>query len=150
MSVAGTSFIRNTASGGGAIAVTGGALDVANCIFGANHAVGKGGAILALNGTVVIRDGTLLADNVATDGGDAMFIGDARVEYRLPAPLGRWILSEAGCEANGTAAQSTPHAIIPPGATNEYPYPCAPGLFGESDDAAAQSGPQCSGLCKCG
>jgi hypothetical protein len=146
-----TDFTANSAAGGGGAVVTkGGVADFSSCIFWGNQAATTGGALLALNGTVILRDATLLANNEAVDGGDAMFIVSAKVEYYLPAPLGRWILSESGSCGNETAGDAdTPRATIPKGATNEYPYPCAPGLFGETDDEASQSGPQCSGLCTC-
>ena len=90
---------------------------------------------------MTLSDGTLLVNNDARLGGKALFVeGADTVMYVLPAPLGRWILAAAG----------STQAAIPQGATNEYPYPCPPGFFGDTHDAAAQTGSQCSGLCVAG
>ena len=126
---------------GGAVSIAGGTANFIDCIFRANHAVKHGGALAVSAGNVQLSDGTLLTANTAGVSGALTYItsGLLPVTYLLPAPLGRWI--------NGPTGQQQLHY----GATDgEFPYACAPGLYGDTTAASAQNGPQCTGRCPAG
>ena len=65
-------------------------------------------------------------------------INNVTLIYKLPTPLAHWILITDG----GNQAQLNPGSI-----DVDYPFPCAPGIFGASNASSDQSGPQCSGAC---
>ena len=65
---------------------------------------------------------------------------DAVVRYELPAPLGRWILAEYG-EDFATLSKSV---------EGDYPFACAPGVHGNSNEPAKQKTPSCAGPCPAG
>ena len=103
-------------------------------------AAGHGDALHVLGGHVTLRAGSLLAKSLANASGLAIYIVSGTVEYYLPAPLGRWILPDS----------SATRATLVSGGHSEYPYACAPGLYGSDNSTSSQSSPQCSGLCPAG
>ena len=63
------------------------------------------------------------------------------LSYTLPAPLAHWIYITDG----SGRTQLTPSSI-----NGDYPFPCSPGIFGNSNRTEDQSGPQCTGICPSG
>ena len=106
------------------------------CTFRGNNANMKGGALAVTAGLVLLSEGTLLTGNTAGGSGALAMVTGGRVIYSLPAPLGRWIRGPTGQQQ------------LNDGATDgDFPYPCAPGLYGDTTETSAQDGPQCTGLC---
>ena len=136
-------FSGNRAARGGALAVTGAhsRARVAASLMEANVATEAGGALhVAAGGAVVLANTALLSGNVAPSGGSVWLHDAAAVSYELPAPLGRWM------QAIGGVATLAPR----PEGYGDLPYACAPGVFGNSYEPTAQSGPTCSAACPAG
>ena len=115
-------------SEGSAIVVSGGAVTARRCNFMRNV-----GAVNVTAGSVTLSDGTLLTDNtrsIVLDGG--------QIQYKLPAPLGRWVLA-----TDRVARLDSDH-------DGDFPYACAPGVVGDSLEPRAQSGPGCAAACPAG
>ena len=93
---------------------------------------------LRLFGLVVANGTQLRASNTIFHSGIAV-VGDGRLKYELPAPLGRWIYAPGDDVQELTANE--------PG---EFPFACAPGVNGSSAAIEAQNGPQCAGMCEAG
>ena len=140
---AATTFARN---GGGALLVDGATADIASSHFEGNGGgagqrrrleSGGGSAIRALSAgtSVLLHDRTLLRDNAEPS---VVVGGGAQLAYGLPAPLGRYINAPDSGVQNLT------------GVAGDYPFACAPGVSGASDDPSAQNGPWCFGLCPAG
>ena len=157
---------RNEAEEGGAVAVLAGHFDATQCGFEANRAAKgaavavlgsrgiasfdastissnaasqKGGALwTAAGGVAVLANGTLIEHNTAPSGPSIWIELGGNVEYRLPAPMGRWVLADNGVSR------------LMPGGFTDLPYACAPGVFGDSLEFDAQSGPGCSSNCPAG
>ena len=123
---------------GGAIMVNGGQLEAFVTLIERNHAAQDGGALMVASGSVLLANETLLLSNTASGKPSSVFIGSGSVTYQLPAPLGRWVLTD------GRGAKS---ALSQGATSSDFPYPCSPGIVGSTFDVSAQSGPQCSGLC---
>jgi hypothetical protein len=142
-----------TEGNGGAVYVDGGIASFDSCTFELNEAVGDGGALYVRSGSVALGARTLLRGNSAARSGNSMFVLTGTVTYRLPAPLGRWI-DFGTCQresAGRTLSIGAPPAHVTPGATDlEYPFACAPGLYGGSYETSQQSSAECSGLCWAG
>ena len=138
VTVRSTNFFGNRAVGnGGAVSVAGGEAIFDDCRMEGNSATSDGGALHVRNGTVVLRARTLITRNTATEG-KSIFVVDGRVDYQLPCPLGRWISARPG----------TPSMHVASGGTElDFPYACAPGLYGSGYASEEQSGSQCSGEC---
>ena len=113
---------------GGALTVHGGSVVARRTSFARNH-----GAVHLTSGSVTLAAGTLLQQNRAS-----MRLDGGSLRYELPAPLGRWVLA-----TNGLAQLDSSY-------DGDYPYECAPGVFGSSLAQDAQSGPGCSGACPAG
>ena len=157
---------RNEAEEGGAVAVINGHLAATQCGFEANRAA-NGGAVAVLGpqamasfdastmsanvashragalwtiagGAAVLANGTFVEHNGAASGPSIWVELDSTVEYRLPAPMGRWVLANNGVSR------------LLPGGYAGLPYACAPGVFGDSLHRDAQSGPGCSSSCPAG
>ena len=107
-----------------------------------NRASERGGAFEVSGGALVLSDGSLLEDNEAggTDKGHSIAVEAGAVSYALPAPAGRWVF------AAGSAATLSPGDRI----DADYPFACAPGVFGKEDDLNGQKSPLCSGPCPAG
>ena len=134
------------------------------CLLTANSATVNGGGVYVSGGSMVMTGGTLLTGNSAAHGASAYREASAsNLAYATPAPDGRWILRTDGAEcADGQpcflqewpqlAARAASVQIITSGSLEEdFPYACAPGLFGRAEAPAnEQSGPACSGLCWAG
>ena len=157
---------RNEAEEGGAVAVLAGRFDAAQCGFEANMAANgaavavlgprgivsfdastmsanvasqKGGALwTTAGGAAVLANGTLVEHNTAPSGPSIWIERGGNVEYRLPAPMGRWVLADNGVSR------------LMPGGFTDLPFACAPGVFGDSLELDAQSGPGCSSNCPAG
>ena len=130
-------FTSNNAALGGGLRVTGGYARVWGCMFLQNTATEAGGALYVHGGEVLLGLATVMLSNRAVSGeGRSIALVSGSVTYQLPTPLGRWIFAPSGT------------ATIDAGLVNDnYPFPCGAGLFGNSLQHSAQSGPQCSGLC---
>ena len=124
---------------GGGIMMWGGHLEAIGTLLERNQAARYGGALMVASGSVLLANETLLFSNSALGAApSSVFVANGTVIYRLPAPLGRWILTDG----------HTTTALLPQDSTSsDFPYPCAPGIIGRTLDVSAQSGPQCSGLC---
>ena len=116
----------------GPVRIDGSRASLRNCTI---EDVNEGTALMATNrATVVLSDGTLLRNNAKSLEVD----DSSSVHYQLPAPLGRYINAPNGFEQELTSVEG------------DFPFACAPGVSGASDDRSAQNGPQCSGLCPAG
>ena len=152
---------------GGAVRVSGGLATLEACVLTANSAIVNGGGVYVSGGSMVMTGGTLLTGNSAAYGASAFREArpgdESNLVYATPAPDGRWILRTGAAEcAEGEtcffqhwpqlAARAASVQIIVAGSLEEdFPYACAPGLFGRSGAPAnEQSGPACSGLCPAG
>ena len=114
--------------------IDGGEAQFLGCHFIDNRAP-EGGSALFVRATigagVRLERGTLLMGNtvpsITTVGG--------RIEYKLPAPKGRWIYAPVDTQN------------LADGITGNFPYACAPGVSGAKDSDTgghgAQNGPQC-------
>eukprot|EP00966_Prymnesium_polylepis_P213662 4948104-Prymnesium_polylepis.1 len=125
----------------GAVAITGGELQVVDCNFLRNRAP-KGAAVLASGGKASVKR-TLFEENQADMGavehvesdanvdladnthfsrntGHSIELGPppASVRYTLPAPPGRWIFAPGG-----NTSQLDPGVI-----DSDFPFACSPGL----------------------
>ena len=97
----------------------------------------RGGITVVGAADVLLRDRTLL---LSGEVAPAVRLRDgARLRYRLPALKGRWIFAPGGDEQELTEDVD-----------GDFPFACAPGVSGSSDDMEKQNGPQCSGLCPAG
>ena len=170
LSIDASSFDANTAEEGGAIYASGAStLSIRNTTFLRNNAHGAGGRAggalrVAGSATVILREGTRLSRAAPDVNNTLLVTGTAsRVAYVLPAPLGHWIANALTCNAQEASIdriclresldvlENEMYSVLPRGALNDdYPFACAPGVFGESFDAAQQSTPQCSGACPSG
>ena len=122
----------------GPVRIDGSRASLRNCTI---EDVNEGAALMASNGaTVVLRDGTLLRGRSPSHPNAKSLVVDdsSSVHYQLPAPLGRYINAPNGDEEELTSVEG------------DFPFACAPGVSGASDDRSAQNGPQCSGLCPAG
>ena len=159
---------------GGAVHVTGGVVEFDDCHFEDNEALeGRGGAIAASSGKLVLRRSLLIANKAARTGGAIHISGDAVVEtrykthltdnfasegghsifrdssashavYGLPAPLGTWVPAIADRPGSNESA-------IVVGATQEnYPFPCMQGRVGNSYSRLDQLTPYCAGVSPAG
>jgi hypothetical protein len=149
-----------TDGNGGAVHVDGGIARFDNCIFELNEAEGDGGALYVRSGSVVLGARTQLRANSAAGRGRSIFVVAGTVTYKLPAPLGRWVdfgscRRESAGRALSIGIDAAPDddgtALVIPGATDlDYPFACAPGLYGGSFEISQQSSAQCSGQCPSG
>ena len=142
-----TSFLNNEAGGsGGAVHVDGGEMLLEDCLLEGNTAAGDGGALHVRSGSATLRTRTLLKGNVAAGDGNSIYTTtNGSIIYTLPCPFGRWIsLDTCASESASTTADSVQVAST----NDDYPFACAPGLYGDSLDA--QSSPSCSGSCHVG
>ena len=132
-------FVNNLAEAGGAVLVSAGFLALHRCSLAHNAALNasRGGALLVTGGTVIMM-GTLLIGNLAAGVDNSIVLSDpaAEILYELPAPLGRWIPS-----------LGQPKMMLDQGSTGDFPFACAPGLYGSTESLATQSMPECDGLC---
>ena len=125
--------------GVGAVAVSGGVFAARRSTFTRN-AVAMGGASLRVTaGTVVLGSGTLMLERGDAAAGAAIQLDGGSVRYELPAPLGRWVIA-----TNGVAVLSAGRY------DGDYPYECVPGVYGDSLEQNAQSGPGCAAPCPAG
>ena len=131
----------NAAARGAGVYVRGGRAVIEASYFAYNEASESGGALCVDAGDVSLGNQTLLEHNVAPRGTGASIFSSVYLRYALPTPLARWVLISDG----GGEASLAPGAI-----DDEFPYPCSPGLLGDSYDALVQSGPLCSGACPAG
>ena len=135
-------FVENQAqTKGGAIALTGGLLDLRSSTLVRNAAAGaQGGGALHMEGGVAVLKNTLMLDNhagtMSSSSLQSIFIASGSLEYQLPAPLGRWI-----------ASFGESSLVLSSGSVGDYPYNCPAGLFGDSTEVSVQTSPACTGLC---
>ena len=172
--VTATRVLRNVASRtGGAFQVSGGSLVLTNgSLVDGNLA----GAMPEHDTSFARHCGN---DFAGQAGGHSFAIAAGEVVYALPSPAGRWVSSgflcrpyRVPCQAADTDCDpdATPLldvqpcdysnallngrfiAILRPGETVEedYPFSCAPGVYGAEDDTIGQSSPACSGRCPAG
>ena len=86
----GCHFVGSEGTHGGAVAVGGGKVDLIGCLLLSNRATVAGGALYVSGGSVLLHAGTLLFNNTAPLGATLHVAAPpARLEYALPAPLGR-------------------------------------------------------------
>ena len=139
---------------------------------GAFHVIG--GTLVLSSGSLLRRNA------VSDGGqGSSIFFVAGEVAYALPAPGGRWVSSGFLCKlyrhpcpvgSTGCDPETQPpldtqpcdHAnpllngktisLLTPGENidADYPYACAPGLYGVENDAPGQSSPACTGACPAG
>ena len=133
-------FTNNRATDGGAIAALGdtAVVSLVASTLSGNVADATGGALLVSAGQVALASGTMLQGNEAPSGASIGRTAPGSLRYELPAPLGRWVLAEGGV---ATLAQQS---------YADLPYACAPGVYGDSLEHAAQSGPACAEVCPAG
>ena len=107
-----------------------------------NSALVSGGGVHVAAGQLVASHATLLEGNRAPNGSSVAIAARAAalMSYQLPTPAGRWVF------AIGTAAQMSAGDRV----DEDYPFACAPGVFGEEGDLAGQRSPACSGPCPAG
>ena len=144
---------------GGALRVSdGSALVEASLIEGFRS---TGGAIAVDGGSLVLANGTLLKDNAADGSHSAVLSKPGSIHYVLAAPPGRYVSKtgvatcdgDAACpfapwpELLGRAVQALATGLL----SDDFPYACAGGTFGRADaPEVEQSGPSCSGRCPAG
>ena len=126
--------------GEGAVVVSGGMFAASSSTFTRNAAATSGGAALRVTaGTVVLGNGTLMLERRGAAADAAMQLDGGSVRYELPAPLGRWVIA-----TNGVAV------LLAGRYDGDYPYECVPGVYGDSLEQNAQSGPGCAAPCPAG
>ena len=111
------------------VAVEGGELLVDNCTFAGDR-----------GGTMIVRGGTVTAQDSSFNGAAIDLAAGGSLVYRLPAPLGHWINSLGQDDLALTAGESY----------IDFPPTCSAGLFGNKSITKEQSSPFCSGLCPAG
>ena len=113
-------------------------------------------------GVVIASDGTAARDSMPS-GRSVRFVAGG-FAYALPAPAGRWVESALLCQLYPMLADQDPcdlwrqpelrnrsASLMVPGSIDaDYPFACAPGVYGASGDISAQAGPMCSGPCPSG
>ena len=168
----------NRAAAGGALYVSGGEALLTDTILEENTADSVGGGIRVVGGAVVLGDRTMLRRNVAGGSLSSIAFAAGNVAFALPAPAGRWVSSgfkctlyrypcpsdAADCDREAQPpleSQPCDHqnpilngkiiSVMPPGnIETDFPFACAPGLFGAVGDVQGQSSSACSGPCPAG
>ena len=127
---------NNVAQHGGAVHMQGDATaHIDGSLVKRNIATVAGGAISLAGGQLVLSARALLQDNSEP----SVVQNGAKLQYRLPAPDGRWIDAPGGSTQN-----------LEQGVAGDFPFACAPGVFGRANDTKGQSTPSCSGFCLAG
>ena len=160
-SIMASDFVANSAATGGGVSVRGplAVANFSNSRFEANNATVSGGALAVSQALVTIGAATLLSANIAPLGA-SINLDSGSLVYVLPAPLGYWISNAIECKhyplldvqpCDIERHQGLWTSTFGVGPTdNDFPFQCAPGLYGDSLEPAAQAGPRCSGLCPSG
>ena len=150
----------NEAQVGGAINANGttAIVYVSNSALDNNTAIEQGGAINVDGGArVVLRDRTRLRRNTAPVSRQ-LHLGrhGSRVSYGLPVPRGHWVANSVNCteqmdnEACTDTGADVAVAFLIGSSNDDFPFQCAPGLYGDSLEPRQQSSPQCSDACPAG
>ena len=128
----------NEAQEGGAMHLAGddAHVDVEGSLITRNTAFEHGGAFSLSGGQLLLSAGTLLLGNTLPS---VTQTGGALLQYQLPAPPGRWVDSPGGSSQ-----------VLDQGVAGDFPFACAPGVFGNATSIEGQSSPSCSGACKAG
>ena len=131
-------FVHNHAERGGGMLVTNGSVIVQNSTFDLNSANVSGGALQVDGGAVVLAGQTLLRSSRAPVGSTIKFTAGS-LQYRLPAPLGRYIVVSDEATHSEILQRNAAYDI-------DYPYACNAGFLGNSLQPSKQSSPQCNGF----
>ena len=86
-----TTFVRCSATRGGAVFVSGGDVSFSGCTFrGCEVSEAEGGGALSVGavGSVMLRQASHLYDNYAAGSRNSIHLGGGLLRYVLPAPLG--------------------------------------------------------------
>lgn len=144
-------FISNQAIDGGGIFASRARLDVLASVLTQNAAGSQGGALHAVDSRIFLSNGTVLEANAATEGGAGIHGERCRVQYILPAPLGRYLPQHSLCSTSTLHACEYEHLGLHVATLSrdvaDFPPYCSAGFVGSSDAPADQSSPTCAGLC---
>ena len=149
-----TVFEGCKATRGGAAWVSEGVAIFSRCTFKgctASEETGAGAVWVEASGSVVLRERTLLRDNYAAGLLDSIHIAvGGELKYVLPAPLAHYIdLARDGVMAADYRGRSA-IALTAGKQYQNYPSPCAAGVYGNSYVTVEQSSGLCSALCTAG
>ena len=178
ISLTGTTFTHNHAQEGSAMYVTGALtrVHIRDVLFESNNA--SKGTLVVAKGLVHLSGDTRFVGNTAAVAKSIERL-DGTVVYSLPVRLAHWIPSvfeckvyRVPCPPDSTSCDPDTQkeldeqpckyelqsellnryvSYLSVGSVSEdFPFPCSSGLYGESQSVAAQSTPQCSGLCPAG
>ena len=163
--VTNTAFVKCRATRGGAVHTSGGKISFGTeatststtstttengCRFERCSADQQGGALMVKGGSVELRQTTYFESNfVGSELSKSNSIeitretgASFRVEYFLPAPMGRYI--------NNLGQEDQLLGVDGKWEYQDFPPKCLPGFYGDSLDPGVQKTTTCSGLCPIG